>query len=99
MNSNIRIFVLIALVLGILVIGIEIGSLLLGKNNTNDQQLLEQIQSLPPTYDQDLLTRLRDREKYLIMNKTQFLGNTTPTPSVTTTASPTPTASVSPTAQ
>lgn len=101
MNANLKLFIGMALVLGVLVIVVEVGTILFGTKKTEDSITASQVVSLPPDFDMDLVARVKDREKYLLLNREQFLGNApvttvipepsiTVTPSVTITTTPTP---------
>lgn len=92
------------LILGILVIFVEVGTILFGNKKTEDSVTASQIIPLPGDFDVDLIARIKDREKYLLLNREQFLGNApvttvTPEPSLNTTPSVTvsPSATVTPT--
>lgn len=84
-SSGGRTFIIILAVLAIIVVGIEIATQFFIRPETNDAVTLSQIVSLPNTYDQDLINRLEDRQKYLLISKQEFVGN------ITTTVTPTPT--------
>ncbi|GEM_PF-6185715 len=83
-SSSGRTFIIILAVLAIIVVGIEIATQFFIKPETNDAVTLSQIITLPNAYDQDLIKRLEDRQKYLLISKQEFAGNTTiiitPTP-------------------
>lgn len=94
--NNIKLFIGLAIVLGITLIITEVGLIVFGFKPTEDSITSDQIIALPPSYDDTLISRYVDREKYLLLNPQQFeipLSQNVPTTPVTPTpsASPTPT--------
>jgi hypothetical protein len=95
--NNIKLFIGLAIVLGITLIVTEVGLIVFGFKPSEDQVTSDQIISLPPSYDDALIGRYIDREKYLLLSPEQFeiplaqtIPTTTPTPTITPSASPTP---------
>jgi hypothetical protein len=97
--NNIKFFIVMSLVLGVLVIVVEVGNIIVRPAQNTDSITFDLIIPLPGSFDKDVITRFQDREKYLMLNKEQFLGSApvtpvTPIPSVS--GSPTATVSITP---
>lgn len=84
-SSNIKIFIVIAAILGFLVIGVEVGNILLGKKPTQDAQDTSALRALPSKLDIDTLNNSLAKETFLLISQDQFLGKVP-----TTTVTPTP---------